>query len=126
MTATPLTVTGNLTADPGLRYTPRGLAVARFTVAATPRRRDVRSGEWCDGDTLFCRCVCFGPLAENVAESTVKGTRVLVHGRLCQRRYTTADGVRRVSVELVVDDAAPALRFAVAAVTPADPATAAA
>jgi len=108
---TTITVVGNLTADPELRFTASGHAVASFTVASTPRTFDRQSNEWKDGETLFLRCSVWRQYAENVAESLTKGTRVIVIGRLRQRSYEK-DGQTRTSYELDVDDIGPALRTA--------------
>ena len=113
---TVITVIGNLTADPELRFTPSGAAVANFTVASTPRTFDRQSNEWKDGDTLFMRCSVWREAAENVAESLTKGTRVIVTGRLVQRSYETREGEKRTVVELQVDEVAPSLRYATAKV----------
>ncbi len=101
---TVITVIGNLTADPELRWTQSGAAVADFTVASTPRTYDRNAGEWRDGDTLFMRCSVWRDTAENVAESLRKGMRVIVQGRLTQRSYDTQQGERRTVVELQVDE----------------------
>ncbi|MCV2392865.1 single-stranded DNA-binding protein [Actinotalea sp. M2MS4P-6] len=114
---TVITVIGNLTADPELRFTPSGAAVANFTVASTPRSFDRQSNEWKDGDTLFLRCSIWREAAENVAESLTKGTRVIVQGRLVQRSYETREGEKRTVVELQVDEVGPSLRYASAKVT---------
>ena len=114
---TVLTVIGNLTADPELRWTQSGAAVADFTVASTPRTYDRNAGEWRDGDTLFMRCSVWRDTAENVAESLRKGMRVIVQGRLTQRSYDTQQGERRTVVELQVDEVGPSLRRARAQVT---------
>lgn len=114
---TTLTVVGNLTADPELRFTPSGAAVANFTVASTPRQLDRQSNEWKDGDTLFMRCSIWREAAENVAESLTKGTRVIVQGRLVQRSYETREGEKRTVVELQVDEIGASLRYATAKVT---------
>lgn len=114
---TVITVVGNLTADPELRFLPSGAAVANFTVASTPRTFDRQSGEWKDGDALFLNCSVWRQAAENVAESLRKGMRVLVQGRLRQRSYETQQGERRTVVELEVDEVGPSLRYATAAVT---------
>jgi single-strand DNA-binding protein len=114
---TVITVVGNLTGDPELRFTPSGAAVANFTVASTPRAFDRQSNEWKDGDTLFMRCSIWREAAENVAESLTKGTRVLVQGRLVQRSYETREGEKRTVVELQVDEIGPSLRYASAKVT---------
>ena len=114
---TVITVIGNLTADPELRWTQSGAAVADFTVASTPRTYDRNAGEWRDGDTLFMRCSVWRATAENVAESLRKGMRVIVQGRLTQRSYDTQQGERRTVVELQVDEVGPSLRRARAQVT---------
>src|SRR5690606_23551448 len=112
-----LTVIGNLTADPELRFTPSGPAVASFTVASTPRRYDRQAGEFRDGDTLFMRCTVWRETAENVAESLEKGMRVIVTGRLVQRSFETREGEKRTVVELQVDEVGPSLARATARVT---------
>ena len=114
---TVITVIGNLTADPELRWTQAGAAVADFTVASTPRTYDRNAGEWRDGDTLFMHCSVWRETAENVAESLRKGMRVIVQGRLTQRSYDTQHGERRTVVELQVDEVGPSLRRARAQVT---------
>ena len=114
---TPLTVLGNLVADPELRYTQSGAPVASFTVASTPRTFDKAKNEFVDGDTLFMRCSAWRELAENIAESLTKGTRVIVQGRLVQRSYETREGQKRAVVELQVDEIGPSLRYASAKVT---------
>lgn len=119
---TQITVVGNLTADPELRYTQNGLAVANFTVASTPRVFDRQSNDWKDGDALFMRCSVWRDYAENVAQSLLKGMAVIVTGRLVQRSYQTkpTDGSEpqtRTSYELEVDNIGPSLRFATAEVT---------
>ena len=114
---TVITIIGNLTADPELRWTQSGAAVADFTVASTPRTYDRNAGEWRDGDTLFMRCSVWRDTAENVAESLRKGMRVIVQGRLTQRSYDTQQGERRTVVELQVDEVGPSLRRARAQVT---------
>ncbi|MBV9594637.1 MAG: single-stranded DNA-binding protein, partial [Actinobacteria bacterium] len=110
------TVVGNLTADPELRFTPSGAAVASFTVASTPRNFDRQSNEWKDGEALFLRCSIWRQAAENVAESLTRGTRVVVSGRLKQRSYETREGEKRTVVELEVDEIGPSLRYATAKV----------
>ena len=112
-----VTVVGNLTNDPELRFTPKGDAVASFTVASSSRILDRTTNEWRDGDTVFMRCNVWRQYAENVAESLTKGTRVMVPGRLKQRSYETKEGQQRQVVELEVDDVGPALRNATAKVT---------
>ena len=116
---TVITVVGNLTADPELRFTPAGAAVANFTVASTPRIFDRQSNEWKDGDALFMRCNIWREAAENVAESLTRGSRVIVQGRLKQRSYETREGEKRTVVELEVDEIGPSLRYATAKVTKA-------
>ena len=111
---TVITVVGNLTADPELRFTNSGIPVASFTVASTPRTFDRQSGEWKDGEALFLRCSIWRDAAENVAESLTKGTRVIVQGRLQQRSYTDREGNNRTSIELQVDEIGPSLRYATA------------
>ena len=118
---TVITIIGNLTADPELRWTQSGAAVADFTVASTPRTYDRNAGEWRDGDTLFMRCSVWRETAENVAESLRKGMRVIVQGRLTQRSYDTQQGERRTVVELQVDEVGPSLRRARAQVTRTTP-----
>jgi len=112
-----VTVVGNLTGDPELRFTPNGQAVASFTVASTTRVLERTSNEWKDGDTLFLRCSVWRQYAENVAESLTKGTRVIVTGRLKQRSYETKEGEKRTVVEMDVDDVGPALKNATAKVS---------
>lgn len=113
---TVITVVGNLTADPELRFTPSGAAVANFTVASTPRMFDRQTNEWKDGEALFLRCSIWRDAAENVAESLTKGSRVIVSGRLKQRSYETREGEKRTVVELEVDEIGPSLRYATAKV----------
>ncbi len=114
---TVITVIGNITGDPELRFTPSGAAVANFTVASTPRAFDRQSNEWKDGETLFMRCSVWRDAAENVAESLQRGTRVIVSGRLKSRSYETKEGEKRTVVELDVDEIGPSLRYASAKVT---------
>lgn len=114
---TQITVVGNLTADPELRYTQSGLAVANFTIASTPRSFDKASNEWKDGDPLFLRASCWREFAENVASSLGKGSRVIAQGRLVQRSYETKEGEKRTSIELQVDEIGPSLRYATATVS---------
>src|SRR4051812_19016465 len=109
---TVITIIGNLTNDPELRFTPSGAAVANFTVASTPRTFDRQSNEWKDGETLFMRCSVWREAAENVAESLTRGTRVIVSGRLRSRTYDTKEGEKRTVVELEVDEVGPSLRYA--------------
>lgn len=114
---TTITLVGNLTRDPELRFTPSGAAVADFTVASTARTFDRQTNEWKDGDTLFIRCSAWRQLAENVAGSLTKGTRVIVTGALKVREYERQDGGRGTSVEMTVDEVGPSLRNATAQVT---------
>jgi single-strand DNA-binding protein len=116
---TTITVVGNLTADPELRFTPSGAAVANFTVASTPRSFDKASGEWKDGEALFLRCNIWRQAAENVAESLTRGMRVVVQGRLRQRSFETKEGEKRTVVELEVEEVGPSLRYATAKVNKA-------
>ena len=111
-----ITVIGNITGDPELRFTPSGAAVANFTVASTPRQFDRQSNEWKDGETLFMRCSVWRDAAENVAESLQRGTRVIVSGRLKSRSYETKEGEKRTVVEMEVDEVGPSLRYATAKV----------
>src|SRR6266516_4731270 len=113
---TTITVIGNLTDDPELRFTPSGAAVARFRVASTPRTLDKQSGEWKDGEPLFLSCQVWRQAAENVAESLQRGARVVVQGRLRQRSYETREGEKRTVYELEVDEIGPSLRYATAKV----------
>src|SRR5882762_4070421 len=113
---TVITVVGNLTDDPELRFTPSGAAVANFTVASTPRTLDRQTNEWKDGDALFLRCSIWRQAAENVAESLTRGMRVIVSGRLRQRSYETKEGEKRTVYEVEVDDVGPSLRNASAKV----------
>jgi single-strand DNA-binding protein len=113
---TVITVVGNLTADPELRFTPSGAAVANFTVASTPRTFDRQSGEWKDGEALFLRCNIWRQAAENVAETLTRGARVVVQGRLRQRSFETREGEKRTVVEMEVDEVGPSLRYATAKV----------
>ncbi|MFJ7620043.1 single-stranded DNA-binding protein [Rhodococcus erythropolis] len=117
---TTITVIGNLTADPELRFTPAGAAVANFTVASTPRTFDRNKNEWVDGDALFMRCNIWREAAENAAESLTRGSRVIVSGRLKQRSYETREGEKRTVVELEVDEIGPSLKYATAKVNKAD------
>ncbi|GAA5229224.1 single-stranded DNA-binding protein [Arthrobacter cryoconiti] len=109
---TTITVIGNLTSDPELRFTPSGSAVANFTIASTPRTLDRQSNEWKDGETLFLRASIWREAAENVAESLTKGCRVIVSGRLKSRTYDTKDGEKRTVMELEVDEIGPSLKTA--------------
>jgi len=117
---TTITIVGNLTADPELRFTPSGAAVANFTVASTPRTFDRQSNEWKDGETLFMRCSIWRDAAENIAESLHRGTRVIATGRLKSRSYDTKEGEKRTVIELDVDEVGPSLRYASAKVTKAE------
>ncbi|GAB3040707.1 single-stranded DNA-binding protein [Parafrigoribacterium mesophilum] len=112
-----ITVVGNLTSDPELRYTQNGLAVANFTIASTPRTFDKASNDWKDGDALFLRASVWRDFAEHVAGSLTKGSRVVATGRLRQRSYETKEGEKRTSIELEIDDIGPSLRYATAQVT---------
>ncbi|OZB85400.1 single-stranded DNA-binding protein [Microbacterium sp. 13-71-7] len=114
---TVITVVGNLTADPELRFTQNGLPVANFTIASTPRTFDRQANEWKDGDALFVRASVWREFAEHVAGSLTKGMRVIAKGRLVQRSYQDRDGNNRISVELEVDEIGPSLRYATAVVT---------
>ncbi len=114
---TVITIIGNLTADPEMRFTPSGAAVASFTIASTPRIFDRQTNEWKDAETLFMRCSIWREAAENVAESLAKGMRVIAQGRLQQRSYTTREGEQRTVVEMQVDEIGPSLRRAKAQVT---------
>jgi single-strand DNA-binding protein len=116
---TTITVVGNLTADPELRFTPSGAAVANFTVASTPRIFDRQSSEWKDGEALFLRCNIWREAAENVAESLTRGARVIVTGRLKQRSFETREGEKRTVFEVEVDEIGPSLRYATAKVNKA-------
>lgn len=114
---TQITVIGNVTADPELRYTQNGLAVVNFTIASTPRSFDKASGQWQDGEPLFLRASAWRDMAEHINSSLSKGARVIASGRLRQRQYETKEGERRSSLELEVDEVGPSLRFATAQVT---------
>src|SRR5882757_8198166 len=113
---TTITVIGNLTDDPELRFTPSGAAVAKFRVASTPRTLDRASGEWKDGEPLFLSCNIWRQAAENVAESLQRGARVIITGRLRQRSYETREGEKRTVMELEVDEIGPSLKYATAKV----------
>jgi single-strand DNA-binding protein len=115
-----ITVVGNLTADPELRFTASGAAVANFTVASTPRTFDRATSEWKDGEALFLRCNIWRQAAENVAESLTRGSRVVVTGRLKQRSFDTKEGEKRTVIELEVDEIGPSLRYATAKVNRAN------
>jgi len=112
-----ITVVGNLTADPELRFTPSGAAVANFSIASTPRTFDRQTNDWKDGEALFLRCSAWKQLGENVAESLVKGTAVIAQGRLKQRSYETKEGEKRTVFELDIEDIGPTLKWATATVT---------
>jgi single-strand DNA-binding protein len=114
---TTITLVGNLTADPELRFTPSGAAVANFTVASTPRTFDRQTNEWRDGDAMFLNCAVWRQAAENVAESLQKGMRVIVQGRLKSRSYETREGERRTVFEIDVDEIGPALKYATAKIS---------
>jgi single-strand DNA-binding protein len=109
---TTITVVGNLTADPELRFLANGTAMVKFTVASTPRTLDRESGQWKDGDPLFLSCTAWRDLAENIAESLTKGTRVVVTGRLKLSRWATDEGEKRSAYGLDVDEIGPSLKWA--------------
>ncbi|QIK72409.1 single-stranded DNA-binding protein [Propioniciclava coleopterorum] len=111
-----ITLVGNLTADPELRFTPSGAPVANFTVASTPRTFDRTTSEWKDGDAMFINCSVWRQAAENAAETLTKGMRVIVQGRLKSRSYETREGERRTVFEIEVDEVGPSLRYATAKV----------
>jgi len=113
------TITGNLTADPELRFTTAGQAAASFTIASTPRYRDTASGEWKDGETWFVRCTAWRDLGTNIAECLAKGTAVVATGRLRSRSWEADDGAKRTAVEMTVDDLGPSLRRALTKITKA-------
>lgn len=121
---TPITVIGNLTGDPELRFTPQGTAVANFTVASTPRTFDKNTNEWRDGETLFVRCNVWRQPAEHVAESLMKGTRVVVQGNLKARTWETREGEKRTNWELEVEEIGASLKYATVKVTRTERATA--
>lgn len=114
---TQITVVGNLTADPEMRFTPNGTAVANFVIASTPRMFDRQANEFKDAETLFLRCSVWNEMAENVAESLVRGSRVIAQGRLKSRSFETKEGEKRTVMELDVDEVGPSLRRAKAVVT---------
>ncbi|GAB48861.1 single-stranded DNA-binding protein [Mobilicoccus pelagius] len=114
---TVITVIGNLVADPELRFTPSGAAVANFRIASTPRTFDRQTNEWKDGEALFLTCSAWRDMAENVAESLTRGSRVIVSGRLKSRSYETKEGEKRTVMELDVDEIGPSLKYATAKVT---------
>lgn len=111
-----ITIIGNLTDTPELRFTPAGAAVANFTIASTPRTFDRQANEWKDGETLFLRASIWREAAENVAESLTKGMRVIVSGQLKARSYDTKEGEKRTVMELEVDEIGPSMRYATAKV----------
>lgn len=112
-----VTIIGNITADPELRYTQNGLAVANFTIASTPREFNKQKNEWVDGEALFLRASVWREFAEHVASSFSKGTRVIAQGRLKQRSYETNEGEKRTSIELEIEEIGPSLRYATAQLT---------
>ena len=112
-----ITLIGNLTGDPELRFAQSGAAVANFTIASTPRAFDKTSNEWKDGDTMFLNCSVWRQAAEHVAESLTKGTRVIVQGRLKSRSYDDRDGNKRTAFEVDVEEIGPSLAWATAVVT---------
>lgn len=114
---TPLTIIGNVTADPELRFTQNGAAVANFTIASTPKKFDKQANEFKDGETLFMRCSAWREMAENVAESLSRGTRVVAQGNLVSRSFQTKEGENRTVMELDVQEVGPSLRYASAAVS---------
>jgi single-strand DNA-binding protein len=114
---TVITIIGNLTSDPELRFTPSGAAVADFTIASTPRTLDRQTQEWKDGEALFLRCSAWRQMAEHVAESLTRGSRVMAQGRLRQRSFETKEGEKRTVVELEVDEIGPSLRYATATIS---------
>jgi single-strand DNA-binding protein len=117
---TVITVVGNITDDPTLSFTPSGVAVSNFTIASTPRKFDKTSEKWVDEPALFMRCSLWRQAAENVAESLVRGTRVIAMGRLVQRSYETREGEKRTVVALQVDEVGPSLKYATAKVAKAE------
>jgi single-strand DNA-binding protein len=117
MNETPITIIGNLVADPEIRYTPTGQAVTNFRVASTPRFLDKATNEWKDGDSLFLQCTAWRQMAENCAETLQRGMRVIVSGRLRQRSYETKEGEKRTVYEVEADEVGPSLRNASAKVT---------
>ena len=117
---TVITVVGNLTADPELRFTPSGAAVASFTIASTPRSFNRSTNKWEDGEALFLRCSIWRQAAENVTESLTRGMRVVAQGRLKQRSFETREGDKRTVIELDVDEIGPSLKYATAKVNRAE------
>ncbi|WP_274916554.1 single-stranded DNA-binding protein [Streptomyces sp. WZ-12] len=116
MGETPITIIGNLTADPEIRFTPSGAALAKFTVASTPRTYDKNSGQWTDGTAAFFRCAAWRQLAEHIADSLTKGSRVVLSGRIRQHNWQTPEGENRSMLAVEVDDIGPSLQFATATV----------
>ena len=114
---TPITVVGNLVADPELRFIPSGAAVANFRIASTPRSFNRETNQWEDGEALFLTCNCWRQMAENVAETLTKGMRVIVNGKLRQRSYQTKEGENRIVFEVEVDEVGPSLKYASASVS---------
>jgi single-strand DNA-binding protein len=108
-----VTIVGNLVADPDMRFTANGVAVANVTIASTPRSYDRQSGEWKDGESLFLRGTVWKEMAENVAENLTKGRRVIATGKLKQRSFEDKEGNKRSSIELEIDEIGPSLRFGV-------------
>jgi single-strand DNA-binding protein len=117
---TVISVIGNLTADPEVRYTQDGTTVANFTVASTPRTFDRATNDWKDGEALYLRCSAWKELGANVANSVFKGSRVIVVGKLKQRSYTTKEGEKRTSMELEVDEIGPSLKYGTSVFTKAE------
>lgn len=113
---TNITVVGNIVADPELRFTPAGAAVANFRVASTPRRYNSQTNQWEDGEAMFLTCNVWRQAAENVAETLSKGMRIIVTGRLKQRSFQTREGENRTVFEIDVDEVGPSLRYATAQV----------
>lgn len=120
---TVITIIGNLTADPDLRFTANGTSVANFTIASTPRTFNKQTSQWEDGEALFMRCTAWKHLAEHIAESLKRGAGVIAQGRLRQRSFETREGENRTVVELTVDDIGPSLRYATAKIAKATRAT---
>ncbi len=118
--STTVTLTGRLTRDPELKYSANGKPVARFSVVTSRRVKDQQTGEWRDDSVSFWDCVAFGQQAENVAESLVKGTAVIVTGRAAQQTWETREGEKRRSIEVVADEVAPSLRWASAKISKAE------
>ncbi|MFD9815033.1 single-stranded DNA-binding protein [Streptomyces sp. NPDC059080] len=121
MGETPITITGNITSDPELKFTPSGAALAKFTVASTPRTYNRETNQWVDGTAAFFRCAAWRHLAEHIAESLTKGTRVVVSGRIRQHNWETPEGENRSMLAVEVDDIGPSLQFATATVTKTSP-----